>query len=147
MRPNATGSSGGLTVTGTGTAGTGGTIQNTTGVGIQLTSTEDVSLSYMNVLSSGDDGIRGQGVDDFELIEHEVKVTVDWSIREQGRAKVRSIVKRLLAKHGYPPDKQEAAIDFAWRPLPVVRPWPHCGIALPTGRRCGRTPRLMPPVP
>lgn len=32
-------------------------------------------------------------------------------IREQGRAKVRSIVKRLLAKYGYPPDKQEAAID------------------------------------
>jgi hypothetical protein len=65
---NTTGSSGGLTVTGTGsTDGSGGTIQSTTGVGVLMTSTSNVSLSNMNVLSSGDDGIRGQGVDNFTL--------------------------------------------------------------------------------
>ena len=67
---NNTGSSGGLTVTGDGTTsdnGSGGTIQNTTGVGILLTNTRDVSLDQMNITGSGDDGIRGQGVTNFSL--------------------------------------------------------------------------------
>lgn len=31
-------------------------------------------------------------------------VTIDWSIKESARAKIRVIVKRLLKKYGYPPD-------------------------------------------
>ena len=61
---------GGLTVTGdasTSDNGSGGTIQGTTGVGILLTSTRDVSLDQMNINNSGDDGIRGQGVTNFTL--------------------------------------------------------------------------------
>ncbi len=37
-------------------------------------------------------------------------VTIDWAQRESVRASMRSKVKRLLRKHGYPPDKQEAAV-------------------------------------
>jgi hypothetical protein len=65
---NNTGALGGLTVTGTAGAGSGGTIQRTTGVGILLTSTSDVSFSFVNVQNAGDDGIRGQGVNNFSLI-------------------------------------------------------------------------------
>ena len=36
-------------------------------------------------------------------------VTIDWTVRENVRAKLRVIVKRILRKHGYPPDKQEKA--------------------------------------
>ena len=36
-------------------------------------------------------------------------VTIDWTLRENVRAKLRAIVKRILRKHGYPPDKQEKA--------------------------------------
>jgi type I restriction enzyme R subunit len=36
-------------------------------------------------------------------------VTIDWTIRENVRAHLRVIVKRILRKHGYPPDKQESA--------------------------------------
>jgi hypothetical protein len=36
-------------------------------------------------------------------------VTIDWTIRENVRAKMRVIVKRILRRHGYPPDKQEQA--------------------------------------
>jgi type I restriction enzyme R subunit len=36
-------------------------------------------------------------------------VTIDWTIRENVRAKMRVIVKRILRKHGYPPDKREKA--------------------------------------
>ena len=34
-------------------------------------------------------------------------VTIDWTIRENVRAQIRVLVKRILRKYGYPPDKQE----------------------------------------
>jgi type I restriction enzyme R subunit len=34
-------------------------------------------------------------------------VTIDWTVRENVRAQLRVIVKRILRNHGYPPDKQE----------------------------------------
>ena len=36
-------------------------------------------------------------------------VTIDWTLRENVRAKLRAKVKRILRKHGYPPDKPEKA--------------------------------------
>lgn len=34
---------------------------------------------------------------------------IDWTQKESVKAKLRVLVKRILRKHGYPPDKQEAA--------------------------------------
>jgi type I restriction enzyme, R subunit len=39
-------------------------------------------------------------------------VTVDWTIREQVQAKLRSKVKRLLARYGYPPDAEPRATEL-----------------------------------
>ena len=36
-------------------------------------------------------------------------VTIDWTMRENVRAQLRVIIKRILRKYGYPPDKQEKA--------------------------------------
>jgi type I restriction enzyme R subunit len=36
-------------------------------------------------------------------------VTIDWTLRETSRAQIRVIVRRILRKYGYPPDKQEKA--------------------------------------
>jgi len=36
-------------------------------------------------------------------------VTIDWTVRENVRAQLRIVVKRVLRKYGYPPDKQEEA--------------------------------------
>jgi type I restriction enzyme, R subunit len=36
-------------------------------------------------------------------------VTIDWTLRESARAKIKVLVKRILRKHGYPPDLQEEA--------------------------------------
>ena len=36
-------------------------------------------------------------------------VTIDWTMRENVRAQLRVIVKCILRKYGYPPDKQEKA--------------------------------------
>jgi hypothetical protein len=64
---NNTGSTGGLTVTGTGAAGSGGTIQNTTSDSIALSATRDVSLASMNVLNSLESGILGSAVTGLNL--------------------------------------------------------------------------------
>lgn len=45
-----------------------------------------------------------------ELIQTVRKnTTIDWTIRENVRAHLRVVVKRILRKYGYPPDKQEKA--------------------------------------
>jgi type I restriction enzyme R subunit len=36
-------------------------------------------------------------------------VTIDWTLRENVRAQLRVLVRRILRKYGYPPDKQEKA--------------------------------------
>ncbi len=36
-------------------------------------------------------------------------ITIDWSVRESVQAKLRLMVKKILKKYGYPPDKQEKA--------------------------------------
>ncbi|MEO6080364.1 MAG: type I restriction enzyme endonuclease domain-containing protein [Steroidobacteraceae bacterium] len=37
-------------------------------------------------------------------------VTIDWTLRESARAKIKVMVKRILNKYGYPPDSQEEAV-------------------------------------
>jgi hypothetical protein len=64
---NNTGSSGGLTVAGTGSAGSGGTIQKTTGDGVSLTSTAGVNFTSMNIKSSGQSGVNGSSVTGLNL--------------------------------------------------------------------------------
>ena len=38
--------------------------------------------------------------------------TIDWTLKESVRARMRSRIKRLLTKYKYPPDKQEQAVTF-----------------------------------
>jgi hypothetical protein len=64
---NNTGASGSLTVAGTGAAGSGGTIQKTTGASVSLTSTMGVGLSFMNIQNSAAEGILGTSVNGFSL--------------------------------------------------------------------------------
>jgi type I restriction enzyme R subunit len=44
-------------------------------------------------------------------------VTTDWVSRDDVRAKLRSTIKRLLAKHGYPPDAQPTATELVLRQM------------------------------
>ena len=44
-------------------------------------------------------------------------VTTDWVSRDDVRAKLRSTIKRLLARHGYPPDAQPAATELVLRQM------------------------------
>lgn len=74
---NATGSSGGLTVAGTGTAASGGLIQNATGDGVSLTSTRDVSLARMTITGADGNGIGGSSVTNLTLSNLQVTNNTD----------------------------------------------------------------------
>jgi type I restriction enzyme R subunit len=50
-----------------------------------------------------------------ELVSHVRKsVTIDWTLRESAQAQIRVLVRRILRKYGYPPDKQEKATKQFW---------------------------------
>ena len=64
-----------------------------------------VSESAVQVL--GDKLLRVIACELVETVRN--NVTIDWTLRENVRANLRRLVKRILRKHGYPPDKQEKA--------------------------------------
>ena len=55
----------------------------------------------------GDETLRGIARELVETVRN--NVTIDWTLRENVRAHLRVLVKRILRKHSYPPDKQEKA--------------------------------------
>ncbi|HEX7243467.1 MAG TPA: hypothetical protein VF263_24495, partial [Longimicrobiaceae bacterium] len=77
-----TGATAGLTVSGTGTVASGGTIQNITGAdgasagnGVYLNNTRDVNLSWMQLNDHGNHAIRGSGVTNFSLTKTRITGT------------------------------------------------------------------------
>ena len=47
-------------------------------------------------------------------------VTIDWTVKENVRARMRVMVKRILRKYGYPPDKQEKATQTVLEQAEVI---------------------------
>jgi type I restriction enzyme R subunit len=46
-----------------------------------------------------------------ELVDSVKKsVTIDWDKKESIQAKMRVMIKRILKKYGYPPEKQDQAV-------------------------------------
>ena len=63
-----------------------------------------------NASAVADIGGRNLAIIARELVEKiKQNVTIDWTIKETVRAKMRVLVKKILRKYGYPPDLQEAA--------------------------------------
>jgi len=51
-------------------------------------------------------------------------VTIDWQVRENARAQIRVLVKRILRKYGYPPDMQQRATELVLEQAEVLcRDW------------------------
>jgi len=46
--------------------------------------------------------------------------SIDWTIKESVRAKLRVIVKRTLRKYGYPPDMQKLATDTVLKQAELI---------------------------
>ncbi|MCX6670002.1 MAG: type I restriction endonuclease subunit R [Methanothrix sp.] len=72
-------------------------------------------LAFYDALEVNDSAVKVLGDETLRQIARELveavrkNVTIDWTVKESARAKLRVIVRRLLRKHGYPPDKQEKA--------------------------------------
>jgi type I restriction enzyme R subunit len=75
----------------------------------------DAELAFYDALETSDSAVKVLGDDTLRTIARELvetvrnNVTIDWTLRENVRAQLRVLVKRILRKHGYPPDKQEKA--------------------------------------
>ena len=82
--------------------------------GDNLGLTED-EIAFYDALEVNDSAVKILGDDQLREIARDIarivqeNVTIDWQLREQARANLRRLVKRVLRKHGYPPDKQEQA--------------------------------------
>lgn len=72
-------------------------------------------LAFYDALEVNDSAVQVLGDETLKAIARELviavrrNVSIDWTQRETVRAKLRAIIKRLLRKYGYPPDKQEKA--------------------------------------
>ena len=72
-------------------------------------------LAFYDALEANDSAVQVLGDDTLRGIARELvetvrkNVTIDWTLRENVRAQLRVLVKRILRKYGYPPDKQEKA--------------------------------------
>ncbi len=75
----------------------------------------DDELAFYDALETNDSAVKVLGEPTLKAIARELvatvrkNVTIDWTLRENVRAQLRVVVKRILRKHGYPPDKQEKA--------------------------------------
>ncbi len=75
----------------------------------------DDEVAFYDALEVNDSAVKVLGDETLKTIAHELvaairrSVTIDWTVRENARAQIRVIVKRILRKYGYPPDKQEKA--------------------------------------
>ena len=76
----------------------------------------DDEIAFYDALATNDSAVQAMGDDKLKLIAAELitqvkkSVTIDWTVREGARAKIKVMVKRILNKHGYPPDLQEEAV-------------------------------------
>ena len=74
-------------------------------------------VAFYNALEVNDSAVNVLGDETLKEIAREIadkvraNATIDWTIRESARAKLMVLVKRTLTKYGYPPDKQQKAID------------------------------------
>ena len=77
-------------------------------------SNED-EVAFYDALAANNSALEVMGKDNLKVIAAELvtqvrkSVTIDWTLRESARAKIKVLVKRILRKHGYPPDLQDDA--------------------------------------
>ncbi|MBI4489920.1 MAG: DUF3387 domain-containing protein [Deltaproteobacteria bacterium] len=82
--------------------------------GEKLHLTED-EIAFYDALETNDSAVQVLGDETLCTIARELvqtvraNATIDWTVKESVRAKLRVMVRRVLRKYGYPPDEQERA--------------------------------------
>jgi len=97
--------------------------------GEQLGLSED-EVAFYDALEVNDSAVKVLGEPTLKLIAQELvrsvknSVTIDWTVRENVRAQMRVIIKRILRRYGYPPDKQARATELVLEQAEVLcRDW------------------------
>jgi type I restriction enzyme R subunit len=73
-------------------------------------------LAFYDALEVSDSAVQILGDDILKTIARELvvsvrnSVTIDWDKKESVQAKMRVMIKRILKKYGYPPEKQDQAV-------------------------------------
>ena len=92
-------------------------VRDATARGAELGLSED-EMAFYDALAENESaravlGDKQLAVIAFELLKVvRANVTIDWSVKQGARAKIRVLVKRILRQFGYPPDLQDAATDL-----------------------------------
>jgi len=74
-------------------------------------------LAFYDALEVNDSAVKVLGDEILRVIARELvdtvrnNITIDWTLKESIQAKLRVMVKRILRKHGYPPDLQKKATE------------------------------------
>jgi type I restriction enzyme R subunit len=82
--------------------------------GVDLKLTED-EIAFYDALCDNDSAVRELGDETLKMIAQELVImlrkntTIDWTMKEMVQARLRVLIKKLLNKYKYPPDKQELA--------------------------------------
>ena len=84
--------------------------------GAKLNLTDD-EVAFYDALADNESAREVLGDETLKTIAKELvemirkNVSIDWTLRENVQAKLRIMVKRILRKYGYPPDKQQKATE------------------------------------
>ena len=88
----------------------------------------DDEVAFYEALEVNDSAVKVLGDETLKAIARELVETVrrntsiDWTVKESVKAKLRVIVKRILRKYGYPPDKQERATQTVLQQAELLAP-------------------------
>ncbi len=87
---------------------------NKRGEELGLTSEE---MAFYDALAENQSAVEVLGDKQLAIIATELvmsvrqNTTIDWTVKESVKARLRVLVRRALRKYGYPPDLQEAAVQ------------------------------------
>ena len=88
----------------------------------------DDELAFYDAVAQNESAVAEQGIGVLSQIARDLvavmqrDVRTDWTVRDDVRAKLRSSIKRLLVKHGYPPDQQPGAIKLVMEQMESMAP-------------------------
>ena len=74
-------------------------------------------LAFYDALEVNDSAVKILGDEKLQTIARELlesvrnSTTIDWTLKESVQATLRRNIRRILRKHGYPPDLQEKAVE------------------------------------
>ncbi len=100
-------------------------IRTLDGLAEKLKLTKD-EFAFYTALEINDSAVKILGDETLKSIAREIaekvrnNATIDWAMKESARAKLMVIVKRTLNKYGYPPDKQQKAVDTVLKQAEVL---------------------------